>query len=764
MSPPHPAPFPSATTCSSAVVAGVLCLLLLIADRASASPGGLDAPEPVTKFFNGKFPSSATSLGSAPATLSLTTLFDNLATLSPHIGLMPYDVNSPAWADGAKARRWLSLPYNGTPITSTQKITNSATEAWVFPIGTVLVKHFDLPIDDTNPSLLKKVETQVLVLANSSVWYALTYRWRDDQSEADLVPSSPDVTRNFTIPTGPSTSRTQTWTYLSRTKCIQCHNTAAGTVLGLNTHQLNGYLTYPKTGRTSNQLHTLNTLGFFSTAWTEGFILNSLPKSVRHDDFTQSLEKRARSYLDANCASCHRTSGTSPLRDLRLVGFETRPTIINAPTAVNHSVLGEGWLRPAAVGKSMIHFLSNQLGASQMPPLGKNRIDTQGMLTLAEWINSLSGYTLPGSVGLQANYYSDNNLATLKLQRTDPQINNNWGADRPTTLVGFDNFSATWSGYVYLPTTGTFTLSIDSDDGIQLLTAGQFIINGWTLSNPTRKTRTGLLSGGAGKYLPVTLRYREFTGDALCIASWSGPGVDPIIIPPEHFFQSATDSPAPPFATNDSATLLRGSSLVLPLTANDTDFENDLDAGTLAISQPPAFGTVTIGTGGNVTYLSNPTTTATSDSFLYTVEDTTGRRSNRALVTLTIQADNRNWLNANFTAYEQSLPAISAWDADPDHDGQSNLLEYATNTDPRSPASRSTPLLSRPTPGTLQIRYAKRPGADITYTFESTTSLTHWNPAAVTILENTPDHFLIALPLTTSPAKTYLRMRTTLIP
>ena len=106
------------------------------------------------------------------------------------------------------------------------------------------------------------------------------------------------------------------------------------------------------------------------------------------------------------------------------------------------------------------------------------------MLTLAEWINSLSGYSLPGPAGLQASYYSDNNLTTLKLQRIDPQINNIWGADRPTTLVGFDNFSATWSGYLYLPTTGTFTLSIDSDDGIQLLTAGQFIINGWTLTNP----------------------------------------------------------------------------------------------------------------------------------------------------------------------------------------------------------------------------------------------------------------------------------------
>ena len=189
---------------------------LSLSFRAGASLPGLDAPEPVTKYFNSKFPSNAASLGSAPATLSLTTLFDNLTTLSPHTGLMPYDVNSPAWADGAQARRWLALPNNGAPITSTQKITNAATAPWSFPVGTVIVKHFDLPIDDTNPTLLKKVETQILVLSSASVWYALTYRWRDDQSDADLLTSASDTLRNFTIPTGPSTTRTQTWTYLPR--------------------------------------------------------------------------------------------------------------------------------------------------------------------------------------------------------------------------------------------------------------------------------------------------------------------------------------------------------------------------------------------------------------------------------------------------------------------------------------------------------------------------------------------------------------------
>ena len=51
--------------------------------------------------------------------------------------LIPYDVNAPLWSDGADKRRWLALP-------NVARIGFDAADAWSFPRGTVLVKHFEI--------------------------------------------------------------------------------------------------------------------------------------------------------------------------------------------------------------------------------------------------------------------------------------------------------------------------------------------------------------------------------------------------------------------------------------------------------------------------------------------------------------------------------------------------------------------------------------------------------------------------------------------
>ena len=100
----------------------------------------------------------------------------------------------------------------------------------------------------------------------------------------------------------------QTWEFPSEAQCLQCHSAAAGRSLGLEIGQLNGDFGYP-TGRTANQLTTLNAIDTLTPALTQ--TPAQLP--VIPDPFgSAALGLRARAYLHTNCANCHRPSGPAP--------------------------------------------------------------------------------------------------------------------------------------------------------------------------------------------------------------------------------------------------------------------------------------------------------------------------------------------------------------------------------------------------------------------------------------------------------------------
>lgn len=357
---------------------------------------GLDTRPAIGPYLNNLLP--ALSSGTLPTTLSATGAFSALASLTPATGMIPYGVNSPLWSDNAQKQRWLGIPNNGSPYTADQQIGFTTTGEWTFPNGSVFVKHFDLPVDDTNPSVTKRLETRLLVRGSDGGVYGVTYKWRADNSDADLLATS-GLDENISITTAAGT-RTVTWHYPSRAECLTCHTANAGGVLGVKTRQLNGNLTYPSTGRTDNQIRTFNHLGLLNPVIQESAI-STYAKLVNVTDTTAALDVRARSYIDANCALCHRPGGTNAAFDARFDTPLASQKIVYGAVLNNLGIAGAKVVVPQNVGLSLLYQRLNTLGANKMPPLAHNIIDSSAASEISDWIGSLPlGNTTTPNQGL----------------------------------------------------------------------------------------------------------------------------------------------------------------------------------------------------------------------------------------------------------------------------------------------------------------------------------------------------------------------------
>jgi uncharacterized repeat protein (TIGR03806 family) len=331
----------------------------------------------------------ATYNGTLPPLLSGTGVFGDTARRATAGGLIPYSLNLPSWSDGAVNSYFLAVPNRGGIITPDEQMRFRPTNSWKFPDGTIFVKNFDLTVDETNPAVpRRRLETQILVRATNGAVYGVTYKWRADNSDADLLAGGLNEDILITNAMG---VRIQTWHYASPADCLTCHTPVANYVLGVNTRQLNGSFTYPDTGITDNQIRTLNRLGLFSPAINEANIAG-YPKLSALTNSSASLEDRARSYLDANCAECHRPGGTGITFDARYDTPLAEQRIVNFPPSVSLGRDNARIVMPKDSWRSVLYDRMNTNGPAitiKMPPLARNLIDTDGVKLIRDWINSL---------------------------------------------------------------------------------------------------------------------------------------------------------------------------------------------------------------------------------------------------------------------------------------------------------------------------------------------------------------------------------------
>ncbi len=317
--------------------------------------------------------------GALPSQLSQTGIFDNLTYLTPTPGLEPYEVNVPFWSDGAAKRRWFGLPSTDAYFTYT------SAGAWQSPSGTVWVKHFDLDVLSNSIPTTRKIETRVLVRTDTGV-YGATYQWRDDQTDADLVPSSGNNTAFWVNRDG--TNHLQTWHFPAQSECATCHNSMAGFSLGFNTPQLNRSVVYNDIF--TNQIAAWADAGYFSNPPVAPAYERSLSPL---DSPATSRRWLARSFLAANCTACHFPNGPTratwdarpepDLSDLGIVGVTAMESLSDPYNVEPDYIVSPGDLDTSALYRRLA-----DMAPYHMPPLATTELDTVALPILAGWITN----------------------------------------------------------------------------------------------------------------------------------------------------------------------------------------------------------------------------------------------------------------------------------------------------------------------------------------------------------------------------------------
>lgn len=334
-----------------------------------------------------------------PRKLSETGLFANTKHNQPAPGVIPYSVNAQLWSDGAKKERFLALPGTEQIEFDTVLYPQGAPGAlpgWRFPDGTVLVKTFALEMEKGNPASLRKLETRLLHYeaipgneeVGAQVWHGYTYLWNEDQTDAELLEKG-GADRTYTIKDASveGGERKQTWHFPSRAECALCHNMSAKYALGVTTQQMNRDHDYD--GVVANQLDTLDHIGVFTAPLPKP--VSELPTLADYADPHATIDTRARSYLQANCAHCHRKWGGGNAE------FQLLSTLPLAETGTVNGPLGQGTfdlknpklLVPGNPDRSMILYRMQKTGLGRMPHIASNVVDTEAVEIVRKWIEEM---------------------------------------------------------------------------------------------------------------------------------------------------------------------------------------------------------------------------------------------------------------------------------------------------------------------------------------------------------------------------------------
>lgn len=318
-----------------------------------------------------------------------------IKNLEPAYKVLPYKPASELFTDYAHKKRFVWMPAGA------KATYNGDDNVLEFPVGAVLIKNFYY--DELLPSHEKRIiETRLLIKQSettydtdgnptSSGWHAYDYIWNEEQTEAFL-----DVEGNGSFVPLSFVENGQTkeafYKIPSASECRTCHKinvnqTLNGEIMipiGVKPQNLNNVFDYGTSQR--NQLQK-----WVAEGYLESNIPSEIVSTVDYKDASQPLELRVRSYLDINCAHCHRVGGHCDYTNMRFNFSNSDLGQLGVCMTPQFNVEGLPFVLNAgdANNSELIYRINSTDGSVMMPFIGRSVVHEEAVALLSEWVNSL---------------------------------------------------------------------------------------------------------------------------------------------------------------------------------------------------------------------------------------------------------------------------------------------------------------------------------------------------------------------------------------
>ena len=131
--------------------------------------------------------------------------------------------------------------------------------------------------------------------------------------------------------------------------------------------------------------------------------ISSCPKIADYNNPKETLDSRARAYLEINCAHCHKPTGPAYTSGLFLNYDNENPEhlgICKSPVAAGKGT--GGFLADIVPGNHKASILSFRMESNdagiRMPELGRSVIHEEGVALINQWIDAMQASNCNGLV------------------------------------------------------------------------------------------------------------------------------------------------------------------------------------------------------------------------------------------------------------------------------------------------------------------------------------------------------------------------------